>query len=95
MGGRLSDSNFRSISVSRRYFGPYRGVVMNIEDPEGLMRIKALVPDVLGEQETTWAAPCVPPGVRSVPEVGTRVCGTAPFFGPIFGLKNSLLHGPG
>jgi len=46
---------------------------MNNEDPEGLMRIKALVPDVLGEQETTWAAPCVPPGVRSVPEVGTRV----------------------
>ncbi len=29
------------------------------------------------------------------PYLSVGAIGTAPFFGPIFGLKNSLLHGPG
>lgn len=44
------------------YYGIYKGIVSNITDPEGRMRIKARVPSVLGEGETEWAEPCVPPG---------------------------------
>ena len=59
--------------MNNRFFGPYRGIVMNNNDPSGMMRIKAHVPEVLGELETSWALPCVPPGVKSVPSMGALV----------------------
>jgi hypothetical protein len=58
--------------MSDQYFGPYRGTVTDNDDPSGRMRIRVRVPDVLGELDA-WALPCVPPGVESVPEVGTVV----------------------
>lgn len=42
--------------------GLYRGTVTTNADPEGRLRLKARVPQLLGEHETTWALPCVPPG---------------------------------
>jgi hypothetical protein len=42
--------------------GLYRGICSNSNDPEGLSRIRLLVPQILGTHETTWAWPCVPPG---------------------------------
>ncbi len=42
------------------FFGKYRGTVSDNRDPNSLSRIKAKVPDVLGDQETGWAMPCVP-----------------------------------
>lgn len=42
--------------------GLYRGVCVNTSDPLGLLRIKALVPQVLGDQSTGWAWGCFPPG---------------------------------
>lgn len=42
-----------------KYFGKYRGVVTENHDPEQTGRIRATVPDVLGEVETSWAMPCV------------------------------------
>lgn len=59
--------------MSGQYFGLYRGLVEENEDPKGLMRIEVSVPDVFGAEVTAWAVACVPPGVRSVPEVGTLV----------------------
>jgi uncharacterized protein involved in type VI secretion and phage assembly len=44
------------------YFGKYRGVVSDNKDPETRGRIKAQVPDVLGDRDSTWAMPCVPYG---------------------------------
>ena len=41
-------------------YGKYRGVVTDANDPSRLGRIKARVAGVLGDQETGWAAPCVP-----------------------------------
>jgi phage baseplate assembly protein gpV len=41
-----------------RFYGKYRGIVSEV-DPS-TMRIKALVPTVLGETETGWCMPCVP-----------------------------------
>lgn len=47
-------------SSDQRYFGKYRGVVIDNSDPQMLGRIKVRVPDVLGDQESGWAMPCVP-----------------------------------
>jgi uncharacterized protein involved in type VI secretion and phage assembly len=44
------------------FYGKYRGVVTNIEDPLKIGRIRAHVPDVLGEHESGWAMPSAPFG---------------------------------
>ncbi len=41
-----------------RYYGKYRGIVSEVD--ASTMRVKALVPSVLGETETGWCLPCVP-----------------------------------
>jgi hypothetical protein len=61
-----------------RFYGKYRGIVADIDDPEGLARIRAQVPAVLGDQPSPWALPCSPyagPGVgfHAVPPVGAAV----------------------
>ena len=45
---------------NRACFGKYRGVVSDNKDPEMRGRIKAQVPDVFGDKESTWAMPCAP-----------------------------------
>src|SRR6266851_3812213 len=40
-----------------RYFGKYRGHVQDNNDPKSLGRIKASVPQVLGDLDTGWAVP--------------------------------------
>lgn len=42
------------------FYGLYRGLVLNTYDPEGLGRLKAQVPQVLGQLESEWAWPAVP-----------------------------------
>jgi uncharacterized protein involved in type VI secretion and phage assembly len=52
--------------ASGQYFGKYRGVVVDNADPDGLGRLRARVPDILGDEACGWALPCVPyagPGV--------------------------------
>jgi hypothetical protein len=61
-----------------RYFGKYRGIVVNTLDPERLARLQATVPDVLGTEPTTWAMPSVPfagpgAGFVALPPVGAGV----------------------
>lgn len=48
-------------------YGIYKGIVTNDADPEGLYRIKAIVPVVFGNTttETNWALPCFPPGFEN------------------------------
>jgi len=49
--------------VGHRYFGKYRGFVVDNQDPEKLGRLKVSVPSVLGDEVVTgWALPCVPFG---------------------------------
>lgn len=64
--------------VRDRYYGKYRGVVRDIEDKEGLGRIVASVPSVLGDEESAWALPAVPfagagYGLVLLPKVGDGV----------------------
>ncbi|HEY0545860.1 MAG TPA: phage baseplate assembly protein V [Pyrinomonadaceae bacterium] len=47
--------------ASTHYYGKYRGKVMNVEDPEKLGRIQALVPEIYGEEgNSPWAMPAAP-----------------------------------
>jgi hypothetical protein len=49
--------------VERRFYGKYRGFVVNNDDPERLGRLQLRVPSVLGLNVVTgWALPCVPYG---------------------------------
>jgi len=43
-----------------RYYGKYRGKVSDVNDPLKLGRIRAVVPAVLGEEESGWALPSLP-----------------------------------
>jgi len=62
----------------KRYYGKYRGTVINNIDPEQRGRIMAMVPDVLGITPSSWAMPCVSiagkqAGVFMVPQIGAGV----------------------
>ena len=46
--------------VRERFYGKYRGRVTDNADPRGMGRLKARVPEVLGDRETPWAVPCAP-----------------------------------
>jgi uncharacterized protein involved in type VI secretion and phage assembly len=61
-----------------RFYGKYRGVVVDLDDPNGQGRVRARVPEVLGEVESGWALPAAPyagPGVGlfAVPPVDAAV----------------------
>jgi uncharacterized protein involved in type VI secretion and phage assembly len=49
-------------SNNQAFFGKYRGVVTDNQDPQMCGRIKAKVPDVFGDDESGWATPCAPFG---------------------------------
>lgn len=66
--------------VERRFYGKYRGFVVDNGDPEHLGRLKVTVPSVLGTDVVTgWASPCMPyggdagQGFLFIPESGAGV----------------------
>jgi hypothetical protein len=49
--------------IERRYYGKYRGIVVENQDPRRLGRLQLRVPSVLGREVVTgWATPCLPYG---------------------------------
>lgn len=61
-----------------KFYGKYRGTVLNNVDPMMQGRIMAIVPDVLGVVPSSWCMPCVPiagmqTGVFVVPTIGAKV----------------------
>jgi hypothetical protein len=61
-----------------RFYGKYRGLVAINVDPLSLGRLKAMVPEVLGEIPSSWAVPCAPyagtgAGFFAVPPIGAGV----------------------
>ncbi len=76
-GGSREDGLLDVIERMRsRFFGKYRGVVVDVE--VATMRVKATVPAVLGLQSSGWARPCVPfagpnMGFAFLPDVGSGV----------------------
>ena len=64
--------------MSGKYYGKYRGIVSDTNDPLMIGRIQATVPDVLGDQASGWALPCLPfagngMGFVLLPTVGASV----------------------
>jgi uncharacterized protein involved in type VI secretion and phage assembly len=62
----------------KRYYGKYRGLVIDNIDPLQIGRVMAQVPDLLGETPSSWAMPCVPAaGIQAgcfiVPPIGSQV----------------------
>jgi uncharacterized protein involved in type VI secretion and phage assembly len=60
------------------YFGKYRGIVSDNKDPKNLGRIRAKVPEVLGDVESGLALPCSPYagkglGFFTLPPIGSGV----------------------
>jgi len=65
-------------SQGGRFYGKYRGLVVNNVDPLSLGRLQAQVPEVLGEVPTGWAVPCAPyagpqAGFFAIPPPGAGV----------------------
>lgn len=61
-----------------RFFGKFRGMVMNNVDPMGMGRIQVQVPDVSGLVPGSWAMPCFPfasmqLGFYALPQIGGGV----------------------
>ncbi len=66
------------MSEAKKYFGKYRGTVVNNVDPEQRGRIMVMVPDVSGFALTSWALPAFPwggmqMGIFGVPLIGAGV----------------------
>ena len=67
-----------SAETKGRYFGKYRGVVLNNVDPMQMGRLMVQVPDVSSVVPGTWAMPCVPVagiqnGMVALPMIGSGV----------------------
>ena len=63
---------------TKKFYGKYRGTVMNNIDPMQMGRIQAIVPDVLGPIPTSFAMPCLPitgkqMGTFMMPQIGSGV----------------------
>ncbi|GAA6179497.1 hypothetical protein NBRC116594_09350 [Shimia sp. NS0008-38b] len=66
--------------VETKFFGKYPGVVMDVDDPSEIGRLRAKVPEVLGEDiESGWAMPAAPigggrnHGFFALPQIGDTV----------------------
>jgi uncharacterized protein involved in type VI secretion and phage assembly len=55
------------------FYGKYRGLVTSRNDPLLLGRIQARVPDLLSEEPTGWAMPCMPFAFFPIPPEGAGV----------------------
>jgi len=48
------------MNEDKRFYGLYEGVCADNQDPDSLNKIKVQVPQILGEEITDWAKPCLP-----------------------------------
>lgn len=74
----MSTSAPVSGATAMRYYGKYRGTVIENIDPLQIGRVLVQVPDVLGETPSSWAMPCVPAagiqaGTFVVPPIASEV----------------------
>ncbi len=74
----MSDESIKEAleAIRNRFYGKYRGTVTQVD--ASTMRIKAKIPQVLGDTESGWALPCVPyagpsVGFAFLPETGSAV----------------------
>jgi len=63
---------------NQKYYGKYRGTVLNNIDPLQIGRLQVQVPDVSGFIPSSWAMPCFPitgkqMGMWALPQIGAGV----------------------
>ena len=66
------------LNQPNKFYGKYRGTVIQNKDPMLMCRIQALVPDVSAVMPTSWAMPCLPGiglqyGIVAIPPLGAGV----------------------
>lgn len=66
------------MSNQEKYYGKYRGMVLNNIDPLQIGRLQVQVPDVMGLAPASWAIPCFPHtgkqmGTYMLPQIGAGV----------------------
>jgi uncharacterized protein involved in type VI secretion and phage assembly len=66
------------MSDEQKYFGKYRGMVINNIDPMQMGRLMVQVPDLAGPLPSSWAMPCFPftgkqMGAYMLPQIGAGV----------------------
>jgi Type VI secretion system/phage-baseplate injector OB domain len=66
------------MNEAKKYYGKYRGTVLENVDPMQMGRIQVIVPDVSAVLPSSWAMPCVPiagkqMGSYFVPQIGSGV----------------------
>lgn len=66
------------MSEAQKYYGKYRGTVLNNLDPLQIGRLMVQVPDVGGLIPSSWAMPCFPisgkqMGAYMIPQIGAGV----------------------
>jgi len=66
------------MSEIKRFYGKYRGTVINNVDPMQIGRVQVMAPDVSNVMLSSWAMPCVPVaginmGLFTVPLIGAGV----------------------
>jgi len=66
------------MSNGEKYYGKYRGTVLNNVDPLQIGRLMVQVPDVTSLTPSSWAMPCFPftgkqMGAYMIPQIGTGV----------------------
>lgn len=74
----MNDDNGSTLSGRQAFYGKYRGVVTNNQDPLTMGRVKAKVPDVFYDDESGWAMPGAAfsgnsVGLFALPTVGAGV----------------------
>jgi uncharacterized protein involved in type VI secretion and phage assembly len=66
------------MSEGQKYYGKYRGMVLNNIDPLQIGRLQVQVPDIGGLIPSSWAMPCFPiagkqMGAYMIPQIGAGV----------------------
>src|SRR5438132_6790233 len=66
------------MSNGQKFYGKYRGMVLNNVDPLQIGRLQVQVPDVGGLIPSSWAMPCFPftgkqMGAYMIPQIGTGI----------------------
>ncbi|MGH3974121.1 MAG: phage baseplate assembly protein V [Pseudonocardiaceae bacterium] len=64
--------------MTELFYGKYLGIVVDNDDPKGLARVRATIPEVFGEEPTGWCLPCSPypgrgTGLAAVPPLDSLI----------------------